>query len=529
MSKIQEFISPVIAQNLGKEILGIVGNSLKDADTSLYQRKTLNFRDIIDNNFPTMLVVDYASIKQELKQYQDVDAALKTYISETYSPTQKDYSINKFSDSEIDLILKAIKYGMAKFAASSNKISYRDLQTSLSNIIDSEQSNNNTTLARVKQLFSKVYKLTDISSSTVEVFIFPNFVNLGGLLRGPLDIGLSIAEAEAGKAVSNLDSVGQILAYGHTAAGYVDTKGDAILNFNSPKLLAVMFDVMNSASDKSPVAARAAVDAATFFVNDTRQTEVYINIDKEFSEGFVKTFVSIGGNLVKFENSLVNSRRGSVLEKREKRGVNKAVLDKLAKEFAKADTVISKRLARYVLTHKKSPNIIEYSKHTILSSLKGESVQKYKSKSKQTTTSKDTISKQVISGIVKGKSKLPSLSKPRTEPPKASAVNLLKLTTLINSQLEDVISANMGDGNSRNVLNYRTGRFASTVKVENMSSSRQGMITAFYSYMKNPYATFSAGGRQDTPKSRDPKLLISKSIREIAEQIVTNKLRAVAL
>lgn len=527
MSRIQEFISPGIAQNLGKELLGIVGDNLKTADTSLYERKSLNFRDIIDNNFPTMLVIDYASIKAELKQYQDIDTALKTYISETYNPTQKDYSVNKFSDSEIDLLLKAIKYGINKFSSTSaTKISYKDLQKSLSNIVESEQANN-TVVARIKQLFSRVYKLTDISSSTVEVFIFPNFANLGGLLRGPLDIGLSIAEEEAGRSVSNLDSIGQVLAYGHTAAGYVDPEGNARLNFNSPKLLAVMFDVMSTASDKSPVAARAALEAATFFVNDTRQTEVYIDIDKEFSEGFVKTFVSIGGNLVKFENSLVNSRRGSVLEKREKRGVNKSVLEKLAKEFAKADSIISKRLARYILTHKKSPNIIEYAKHSLLSNLKGEPVQKYRSKSRQSNSSKDTLNKQVIAGIVKGSAKLPSLPKPSTQPPKAPA-NLIRLTNLINSQLQDVISANMGDGNSRNVLNYRTGRFASTVKVENMSMSREGMITAFYSYMKNPYATFSTGGRQSIPASRDPKLLISKSIREIAEQVVTNRLRSVA-
>jgi hypothetical protein len=107
--------------------------------------------------------------------------------------------------------------------------------------------------------------------------------------------------------------------------------------------------------------------------------------------------------------------------------------------------------------------------------------------------------------------------------------SLLNITNLINSQLQDVISANMGDGSSKNILNYRTGRFASTVKVENMTMSREGMITAFYSYMKNPYATFSTGGRQSMPKSRDPKLLISRSIRDIAEQVVTNRLRAVAL
>jgi hypothetical protein len=109
----------------------------------------------------------------------------------------------------------------------------------------------------------------------------------------------------------------------------------------------------------------------------------------------------------------------------------------------------------------------------------------------------------------------------------AGVTNLNSLHSLLNAQLQDVISANMGDGNSRNVLNYRTGRLASSAKVEKLSESRTGMITAFYSYMKNPYATFSEGGRQQYPKSRDPKLLISKSIREIAATQVGNRLRAV--
>jgi hypothetical protein len=108
-----------------------------------------------------------------------------------------------------------------------------------------------------------------------------------------------------------------------------------------------------------------------------------------------------------------------------------------------------------------------------------------------------------------------------------AGTSLISLQNLINRQLQDVISANMGDGDSRNVLNYRTGRLASSAKVEYMSESRAGMITAFYSYMKNPYATFSGGGKQSSPRSRDPKLLISKSIREIAAQQVGNRLRAV--
>lgn len=120
-----------------------------------------------------------------------------------------------------------------------------------------------------------------------------------------------------------------------------------------------------------------------------------------------------------------------------------------------------------------------------------------------------------------------SISKNSTLPPLTSVVNLNNLQNLLNANLVDRVKQNMGDGNARNVLNLRTGRFAESVKVERLSESRAGMITAFYSYMKNPYATFSEGGRQQYPKTRDPKLLISKSIREIASAQVANRLRAV--
>jgi len=108
-------------------------------------------------------------------------------------------------------------------------------------------------------------------------------------------------------------------------------------------------------------------------------------------------------------------------------------------------------------------------------------------------------------------------------------LDLTSLTMFINQHLQDVVAANMGDGTRSDVLNYRTGRFAASVKVEQLSQSRAGMITAFYTYMKNPYATFSTGGQQEFPQSRDPKLLISSSIRQIAAEKVANRLRAVVV
>ena len=107
--------------------------------------------------------------------------------------------------------------------------------------------------------------------------------------------------------------------------------------------------------------------------------------------------------------------------------------------------------------------------------------------------------------------------------------SLASLQTLINTHLQDVVSANMGNGNDPRILNYQTGRFAASVNVERMSQSREGMITAFYNYMKNPYQTFEPGYRQGSPKTRDPKLLIATSIREIAATKVGNRLRAVSI
>ena len=108
--------------------------------------------------------------------------------------------------------------------------------------------------------------------------------------------------------------------------------------------------------------------------------------------------------------------------------------------------------------------------------------------------------------------------------------SLVSLQNILNQRLSGQITENMGDGSRRDILNYRTGIFANTVFVERMSQSREGMITAFYTYMKYPYATFEPPlGAQSGTKSRDPKLLISKSIREIGATIVKERMRAVLI
>lgn len=87
----------------------------------------------------------------------------------------------------------------------------------------------------------------------------------------------------------------------------------------------------------------------------------------------------------------------------------------------------------------------------------------------------------------------------------------------------------MGDGNDKKILNYRTGRFAGSAKVERLLESRAGMITAWYSYQNNPYQTFAPGFAQGNIPTRNPNLLIGKSIREIAATKISNNLRAIKI
>lgn len=140
---------------------------------------------------------------------------------------------------------------------------------------------------------------------------------------------------------------------------------------------------------------------------------------------------------------------------------------------------------------------------------------------KATKELKSAIKKNKISSNIRNKSGLKTT--------RGQFYSLVKLQDLINSMISQKVKENMGSGDRRDILNLRSGRFAESVKVERLSQSREGMITAFYTYMKNPYATFSEGGKQQYPKSRDPKLLIAKSIREIAATKVANRLRAVVI
>ena len=188
-----------------------------------------------------------------------------------------------------------------------------------------------------------------------------------------------------------------------------------------------------------------------------------------------------------------------------------------------ATTLAKPYLIKKFLEHTSSNSIIEDITERVIAILKGvkPNIVTHPER-KSTTPSKSRIKKTPIPKTPDIKT---DLSKVKTLQNKS--YSLASLQTLLNTHLQNVVAANMGNGEDRMILNYRTGRFAASTRVERLSMGKEGMITAFYSYMRNPYGTFSEGGRQQYPKTRDPKLLISQSIKEIAATRVANRMRAV--
>lgn len=111
--------------------------------------------------------------------------------------------------------------------------------------------------------------------------------------------------------------------------------------------------------------------------------------------------------------------------------------------------------------------------------------------------------------------------------PTQTAVSTTSLAALINSKLHDEIQSRMGSGEREDILNYRTGRLAHSAKVTTVSQTRTGALTAFFTYMRYPYGTFSEAGAQQFPRSRDPSTLIQASIRAIATKQMIHNLRTV--
>jgi hypothetical protein len=364
--------------------------------------------------------------------------------------------------------------------------------------------------------------IVDFNSSKNLFIVLPNFSSITDNVHNVITQSL-VASLKEYDIQVNINS-GKFLAGNFAAAGHTGLKsGSKVVGINTPLTQIASLILFNNNVDAPGLLDNFAVNTG----HNDWNLEVTANYADANTLG-----LTLGISYVQTMPSVINSGVLSTSELANIDAAFKAKLNKSYRELAKEfKTTVVNNFGFIFKNLRLSPTLKETVEQYIIGGLTGK---QYKGSNSKASSVKKGTDKLVQ---VKGKGQKPSrgiTDKSKKSPNTATIVakgpeqySLTSLQILINSLLAKTIKENMGTGNRRDILNLRTGRFAESVKVERLSQSREGMITAFYTYMRNPYGTFSEGGRQENPKSRNPKLLISKSIREIAETQVRNRLRAV--
>jgi len=104
------------------------------------------------------------------------------------------------------------------------------------------------------------------------------------------------------------------------------------------------------------------------------------------------------------------------------------------------------------------------------------------------------------------------------EPPTKLSASPLEMITYINKNLPVELDKLMVAPR----LETRTGRFAQSVQVRNITQTKQGFPSIDYTYQRDPYQVFEMGiGRFPwATRERDPRPLIDRAIRNIAAEML---------
>ena len=101
----------------------------------------------------------------------------------------------------------------------------------------------------------------------------------------------------------------------------------------------------------------------------------------------------------------------------------------------------------------------------------------------------------------------------------SQAEDLARLKKYIQSRLPAEVRRNMG----RPALMNQTGRFSNSVELVSLMQGGNTVIGK-YTYLLSPYETFENTGRRRWPLAYNPKPLIAKSIRNLAQGRINQKL-----
>ena len=103
---------------------------------------------------------------------------------------------------------------------------------------------------------------------------------------------------------------------------------------------------------------------------------------------------------------------------------------------------------------------------------------------------------------------------------KGPASSPLQLLGILNQKLPETVRKNMDPP----ALQNQTGRFASSVKATDISTTKKGFPSVGYTYDRDNYGQYEASsGSRFASAERDPRTLIDRSMREIASSMAIGR------
>jgi len=175
-----------------------------------------------------------------------------------------------------------------------------------------------------------------------------------------------------------------------------------------------------------------------------------------------------------------------------------------------------------------SPNIGEMTAEILAAAMMGKKAPKYKSDyKKELSKPKSSIQR---ANIKKGKKRGGTVSKValvkakhQLRANKGAMQNPTALKNLINRKLPEEVQKNMHPP----ALQNRSGKFAESIRVIQITAARERakLANISFTYDRDPYGVFEMqdGDPRWATAARDPKMLIDRSIREIAAGILQER------
>ena len=468
------------------------------------ERKNKDFRSYIDATLPFTL-------------YLDIDNIRKSVLTENAKFIQDLGSLLRLPDNNI--LIKELDTAYKKvinlYIESFNTITSQELKNKLNELsLAFEQGGIKSTLTK---LFKSTISIAEIAKRNKSVLlIFPRFRTIsdrfGNDFRSVFnyEVFSDLIDDNLGNSPRNIvkeyleGNFAVLQNIGHVEVDIISSaegSSEVKRGLVSPRLLQALVELPKGAKPETLVRK---------FSKDTKQAETRIIVRKKFATKMVLEILVESGMMIGSLESQETNLDKANLERAFGLGAN------LTRRL-----IEDKDLLLNLVTSK---SINQHLTDTIIAMVKsGKKIPDFTSTSTISKTTK-IVSDKVTLVLP---NKISGGSLPRVNTPKSVLPSTVSLLALLNAKLFEQIQKNMGTGNETKVLNFRSGRFAESARVERLSQSREGMVSAFYSYMRNPYGTFSEGGKQQYPRSRDPKALISKSIREIGATMVGNRMRAI--